>query len=318
MTNIQKSYQTSKAVNKTAKVSWKIFRALLLIGLSFIILYPLIYMVSMAFRPQDQIYDPSVIWVPKAFTLDNVKQALEMMNYKDAVLLTLRLNIVSSLLQLLVCAITGYSFARFEFRGKNIMFALAVFSILVPPQIISTPLFMQFKDFNFFGFGSIIGLFTGTPATVNLIDSPLTYYLTAIFGAGIKSGLFIFIFRQFFKGLPKELEDAAAIDGCGFFSTFVRIIIPNSLVVFVMAFLLSSVWYWNDYFTASMFMRNVETVSISLVRIANMSALDTLDPYKMLTVLQAGCLLSILPILILFLALQRFFIQGVERSGIVG
>jgi multiple sugar transport system permease protein len=254
--------------------------------------------------------------------MENLLTTVKLMKYPSALSLSLQLNIVSSLLQLAVCALTGYGFARFEFKFKNVFFALAVFTIFIPSQLVAIPLFMQFKDFNFFGVGSLIGLFTGVPLTVNLIDSPLTYYLPAILGAGIKSGLFIFIYRQFFKGLPRELEDAAAIDGCGFFSCFLKIMVPNAMVAFVTVFLLSTVWYWNDYYTASMFMRNVNTISTSLANlttsIAAYSGDISIDPYKTVIYLQAGCLLFILPVLVMYIFLQRFFIQGVERSGIVG
>ena len=141
-------------------------------------------------------------------------------------------------------------------------------------------------------------------------------------GAGIKSGLFIFIFRQFFRGLPKELEDAAAIDGCGFVGCFLRIVIPNAVTVFIMASLLSVMWYWNDTFTSSMFLTNMKTVTIALSGLSSQATLitggATADPFQIITMMQAGSLLCILPLLLLYLLLQRYFVQGVERSGIVG
>jgi len=275
-------------------------------------------MLSMAFRPQSQIYDPSIIWVPKTLTLENIRKAWEIIDYPKAFVISLRLNIISSILQVITCSFAGYGFASFQFKFKKIFFSIVLFTMLIPSQIISIPTFMQFKNFDFFGIGSLIGLFTGTKLVCNLIDSSLTFYLPAVLGAGIKSGLFIFIFRQFFKGMPNELGDAAAIDGCGFFSCYIRIVVPNSLVVFIMATLLSSVWYWNDYFTASIYMRNVQTISTALANLSSVLSGGGTDAYQIVTTMQAGCLLSIFPILIMFILLQRFFVQGVERAGIVG
>ena len=292
-----------KLINKAVAVLWRIFRASLLLGLGFVILYPLIYAAVMAFRPGEQVYDPTVIWISKSLTLENIKNAFTLMNYPEALATSLRINVVSSILQICICAVTGYGFARFKFKGKNLLFSLVLLTVLVPPQVIITPSFMGFK-------------------TLKLINTAWTFYLPAMFGAGIKAGLFIFIFRQFFRGLPKELEEAAAIDGCGFFASFIRIIIPNAGAVFLTTVLLSFMWYWNDYYMSSMYMNNVNSVTNALVHLrANSTVLTgdiTIDPYKIITLLQAGSLLAIIPPLILFLVLQRKFIQGIQKSGIVG
>lgn len=296
-------FKAQKALNRVTRIVWIVFRALLLLGLSFIILYPLLYMISMTFRPTEQLYNPSVIWIPRSLTLENLKNAFELMKYPQSLLLSLRTNIVSSFLQIAVCAFTGYGFARFRFKGKNLLFIVVLITIMVPPSIISIPTYLTFK-------------------TIGILDTALSFYLPAALGAGLKSGLFIFIFRQFFRGLPVELEDAASIDGCGFLGCFLRIIIPNAGSVFVMTILLSTMWYWNDYFTSSMYYSSQETVTVALVNLQHQAALitggATADPYQIITLMQAGSLLTILPLLIVYIILQKQFVQGVERSGIVG
>lgn len=177
--------RTKKIAYKVTGILWKIFRAALLIGLSFVILYPLIYAITMTFRPADQIYDPTVVWISKSLTLDNLKTTFQLMDYPKALLNSLMVNVISSFLQVAICAFTSYGFARFEFKGKNILFGLVLLTVLVPPQVIITPSFLTYK-------------------TLGLVNTYWTFYLPAIFGAGIKSGLFIFIFRQFFRGLPKS------------------------------------------------------------------------------------------------------------------
>ena len=194
-------------------------------------------MVSTAFRPNAEMNDPSIVWIPKSFTLDNIKQTATVMKFdifsgfaaKDNTIInTVYLNVISSVLQVLTCSITGYGFARFKFKGRNVLFAIVLLMIIVPPQITTIPLYLQFAYFKLFG---IIPLYSGGEQ-LSLINSGLTMYLPALFANGIKAGLFIYIFRQFFRGLPKELEDAAYLDGCGPFETYVKIMVPNAKTSF--------------------------------------------------------------------------------------
>ena len=122
---------------------WPFFRFLILFGLCFVILYPLIFMLSTAFRPNEQMNDPSVVWIPKSFTLDNIKDVWGVMKFEDTVVNTVILNRVASVLQVITCSITGYGFARFKFKGKGILFGIVVLMIIVPPQITTIPLYLQ-------------------------------------------------------------------------------------------------------------------------------------------------------------------------------
>lgn len=307
---------------KATTVAWMIFRTFLLVGLSFVLLYPIIYMVVMAFRPPADIYDPTVIWISNSLTMENITNALKLMNYSSSIRNTLLINIGSSVLQVVVYSMTGYAFARFNFRFKKFLFLIVLFTIVVPPQIISTPSYINFQFFDFFGIASLIKGITGIDLRVSLIDTVWAFYLPALLGAGLKSGLFVFMFRQFYRGLPKELEDAAAIDGCGFGSCYVRIMVPNSSAVIITSLILSGAWYWNDYFTSSMYMNTKTTITPSLLNLETASkmiyGMNVSDPYKIITLLQAGCLLTILPLIIAYVILQRFLVKGFTNSGIVG
>ena len=126
---------------------WPFFRFLVLFGLCFVICYPLIYMFSTAFRPSVQMTDPSVIWLPKSLTLDNIIETWETMDFGPTLLNTLQLNLVCSLLSVVVCAVTGYGFARFEFKGKALLFGIVIMQIIVPPQITVIPLYLQWAGF---------------------------------------------------------------------------------------------------------------------------------------------------------------------------
>jgi multiple sugar transport system permease protein len=286
----------------------------ILFGLGFVIMYPLIYMISCAFREKADMSDPTVMWIPRHYTFDVITETLDAMDYWETLGTTLLLNIGCSLFQVISCAVTGYGFARFKFRGKKLLFGIVIMMILVPHQVISLPLYTQFRYFG------IKGLFS-----LNLIDTKLTMYLPAMTANGIRAGLMILIFRQFFKGMPRELEDAAYIDGCGPFMTFVRVMVPNAASAFLTVFLFSVVWYWNDYYVSSTFFTNTKTIAIMLSNLENELKATLFDdptvqisPREQIVWKEAGCLLSIAPVLLMYVFLQKHFTEGIERSGLVG
>ena len=186
-----------------------ILRTAFLVGMCFVMLYPVIFMVSSGFKTLQDVYDPTVVWLPKHWTLESLKIAFDVMDYTNGVIKTL------------VTAIPSV-------------------------QTYIIPLFSLFKNFDYFGIGSLIGLFTGKAVTTNLLNNPLVFYLQAALGMGIRSGLYIFMLRQFYRGFPTELEEAAMIDGCGPMRTFLRIMLPNATSMIVTVMLFSLVWYWND------------------------------------------------------------------------
>lgn len=311
----QRRYNRRKAFVSSV---WPIFRFLILFGLCFIILYPLIFMISTAFRPNAQMNDPSIVWIPKSLTLKNIQETWDVMKYGATVLNTIKLNLVASVLQVITCAITGYGFARFNFKGKGFLFLIVVLMIIVPPQITTIPLYMQYSYFNPLG---LVKLFTGD--TISLINSGLTMYLPALFANGLRAGLFILIFRQFFRGLPKELEDAAYLDGCGPLKTFIVVMVPNAASSFLTVFLFSIVWYWNDYYVSSSFFNQNDTVALMLKNLtatlqSELFDNQTVGPRQMIVWLESGCILAITPILVMYVFLQKYFTEGIERSGLVG
>lgn len=308
---------TSEPLNRRAaarrleRIALALFRLGLFIGLSYVILYPILYMLSTAFRSDADILDTSIVWIPKHFVLNNIKQAFVSLNYPRSLWYTVFYNIVSAVLQIAVTAFVGYGFARFKFKGKGLLFGIVVMMILVPSQIIAIPQYMLFRHFGLFGL------------EVNLINSKLCMYLPAAMGNGIRAGLMIFIFRQFFKGLPKELEDAAYLDGCGPLRTFVQVMIPNASSSFLTVFLFSVVWYWNDYYVSSTFFTRNQTIALMLKNLSTLLSQQLFNnadvsPREQIVWMEAGCLIAILPILIMYVFLQKYFTEGIERSGLVG
>lgn len=298
--------------------------ALILIGLSYIILYPLIYSISQAVRTQADMYDTTIIFIPKHFTLENFETAWTILDFSTSLTNTFNIAFWPTILQVCSCALAGYGFARFKFKGKGVLFFLVLLTIIVPPSTIMVPLYTSFRQFDPIYIASALnGMGLIKELYLDLTDSLWSFILPALFASGIKSGLFVFVYRQFFKGFPKELEEAAYIDGCGAMKTFLRILVPNAGPAFTTVFLFCIVWYWNDYYTVPMFVPNMDTLPSML---GNMHSAMTdyggsfrgSDAISLYPILRAGIVLYISPLLITFIVLQRKFTESITRSGIVG
>lgn len=303
---------------------WALARQIFMLGISYVVLYPLLYMVSNAFKPVEQYYDPSVVWIPKSLTLDNFKVVGLVMDIGNVMKNTLIIEILPAILSAMICMMIGYGLARYNFRGKRLVVACVILTIIVPQQTISSSLYSSFRYFDFLGILSFLHKFIPAIDTINLIGTPWVTILPSILGVGLKSGIFIFIYMQFFTGLPKELQEAAAIDGCGEFRTFLKIIVPTAKNINIAVLLLAVVWNWNDYYTPSMYIRTKDTIATAMASFqANLENLHNMGTglnniQAAQTQIQAACLLTIFPLIILYSFLQKRFSEGIENSGLTG
>jgi len=309
---------------KILSMIFSLFRTFILIGLGFVLLYPLLYMISVSFRASEDLLDPLVVWIPKNLSIENIQLALQVIKYKTSAINSIKVSILGSIFTTMTASLVGYSFARFKFKFKGLLFSIVIFSIVVPPQVTMLPTYNYLRNFDFLGIGQLIGLITGNDLTINMIDTVWAIIIPAMTGVGIRGGLFIYIFRQFFRNMPKELEDAAYIDGYGPFGTFVKVMLPNAGSGYLTSFLFSLVWFWNDYINTSLLYNTNRTLSMNLSSIN--SIIDTMrnsnsvaySMYEVLGAKQGACLLFILPILAVYIVLQKYFTESIERTGIVG
>lgn len=306
--------------NKLGKVVGNFFlnliKMIILIGISFIVISPLIGILSKTFMSENDIYNPLVYLIPEEFTLNNLKIAITQMNYVKTLIFTLLFCLGLMLIQAGICAMIGYGFARFKFKGNSLLFGLVILTIVVPTQTLMVPMYAQFRYFDLFG---IVKLITGKNG-INLMNTIWPMLLMTITGLGLRSGLYIYIYRQFFKGLPKEIEEAAWIDGAGPFYTFFHVMLPNAKSSMITVMLFSFVWQYNDTYFASLYMNNFNLLSLKVTTLAaNVTqALKIQDVNILQVIVDSGILLVIVPLLIIYLFLQRHFMEGIERSGIVG
>lgn len=302
------------------KYAVSICRFILLFGMCFMILQPILNKISISFMTEEDLYNPIVISIPQHFTTENYLMASELMSYSKAIVNTFVVSLSIAVLQITVCTLVGYGFARFEFPLKKFWFACVMLVILIPPQTISSSLHLHFYFFD------ILGLFQLTTGnTINLRGSALPYYLMSAGCMGLKNGLYIYMIRQFFRNIPKELEEAAYVDGCGTLKTFVKIMLPDAKPILTSCFLFAFVWQWTDGFYSKMFLGNIKLLSTGLARIV-----DSLGAYlQRLTgntvtvsvaysncILATGTLMIIMPLIILYLFAQKGFVESLSSSGI--
>lgn len=313
-----------KAKQISTKIIANVCRYTFFIAFGFILLYPILFMISKSFRDIQSLFDPTVVWVPPKLYAEHFKTAIKALDFGNSFILTIVYEIFAALIQFCSCAVAAYGLSRFDFRGKKLISAAMLLTILVPSIMIITPSYVNFSRLDFLGIFGGLSELIGQELRPNLIDTPLVFYLPAIFGVGLKGGLFVYIFSQFYKGLPKELEEAAAIDGAGPWMTFLRIVVPSSGAAAITVLLFSVVWHWNDYYLPSMYLSDTKLLSVSLMNLTGgtLTAYAGIDTSMVNTiigpVITASCLLYIIPLVIFYLVLQKKFIASIATSGIVG
>ncbi len=288
-------------------LAFRVVLYFLMLVISFVFIFPFLYMLVTSIKSYGDLMDISVNWIPREFRLENYAIAASYLGLWSHFLNSLLITGLSSLGHVLVCSLVAYGFSRFAFRGRTLLFMLVIFSILIPPQVMILPQYINF-------------------ARLGWINSSLPIIVPTFFGYGLRGGLYIFIFRQFFNGLPLSLEDAAQVDGYGFFPTFVRIVLPISLSPILVGTVLSVVWHWNDYYEPAIYISKIERLPLPSMLPAVLNGLrdyhlavltNQLDRLVTDGVIMAAITICILPVFLFYIVAQKGFITGIERTGIV-
>ena len=309
------------------QVGWYIFRLVLLGGISYVVLYPFLTKIAGSFMSPEDFVDVTVRLIPKNFTLDTYKAVLTELDYFQAFGNTLLISLICGLLQTFVCCFIAYGLAKFRFRGNKLIMALVILTMIVPHQTLQLSMFMKFRYFDVLGILNFLGggVFSSVDVTggvtyLNLTNQFTPLILLSLTGLAFKNGLYIFMMRQFYKGVPDELEESAYVDGSGVMRTFFQIIIPLSVPMMITIFLFAFSWQWTDSFYTGLFFTKTDIYLMKSI-IAIPKSLDITFAASSLynAAIRNTCgLMIILPLVILFLFCQRYLIQGIERSGITG
>ncbi len=279
-----------------------VFRYLFLSLVGFVILYPLFYMISNSIKSQDDFLNIARIWLPAYWTMDRFKEVWEIAQFGPAFVKTLSIQIVSAAIEVFMCSFAGYGLARYNFKLKKFESVLLILLLLVPIQMYSLSLSVTYRN---------LGIF----------DTPFVYYLPSLFGVGVRGGMIIFIYRQFYEGLPKELEEAAFVDGAGPLKTYFKIALPSSGVVILTVSVLSFIWHWNENYIADLcFMsdgRPLASVMAALPTYLQMLGMFLGKPEYPAYVC-AACVIYVAIPLVLYAIFQRKFVRSIDRVGITG
>jgi len=296
-----------------------IARALLLFGLCFMIIQPLLTRFSTSLMQERDLYDSTIILLPRHVTLDNYRIVAELTDFPRSLLNTLWTSLLVAILQVVSTTLVGYGFARYEFPLKKFWFACVVMLIIVPPQTISTSLYVFFANFDIFG---ILKATTGS--TVNLRGSITPYLLMSLTCMGLKNGLYIYMLRQYFKGVPTSLEEAAYVDGCGTMHTFLKIMLPDAMPVIVSCFLFAFVWQWTDIFYTRNFLSTMSIYSNQLSMIvskmsryfaAGSGQAVVVPAGRQQQLISIGVVICSTPLIVLYCFAQRSFVESLAMTG---
>ena len=350
-----------------AKVVIWIFRLVLLIGISYVVLFPFITKIMGSIMAPEDFVDVTVRLIPKHFTLDTYRAIITDLDYWDAFMNTFTLSFTTAIIQTFVCCLVGYGFAKFKFRGRNLVFMLVMLTMVVPHQTLQLSMFTEFSNFDVFGIVRLLkgggieifgwnikdmgegvadaferldvlpdqirwGQFISdrgvtdwkvkmavTEKGIDLCDTYFPMILLSLTGLAFKNGLYIFLLRQFFRGIPDELEESAYMDGSGTLRTFLQIILPLSVPMMITVFLFAFCWQWTDTFYTQMFISPTKTkllvhtveVPVSLQD----SSFEGQSIYE--SAIKNTCgLMIIFPLVVLYAFCQKFLVQGIEHSGI--
>lgn len=271
------------------------FTHLFIIILGLAMIYPIVWMIVSSFKPNNMIFsDPGLI--PKAVTLENYISGWK--GYAGTTFgkffaNSLFMCIVAIIGNLITCTMAAYAFARLKFAGKNFWFAVMLVTLMLPAHVTTVPRYILFNNFGWVGsyLPILVPKFLATDA------------------------FFVFLLVQFMRSLPKELEEAAIIDGCNKVGVFLRIIVPLATPALVTTALFTFLWTWDDFFNHLLYLTSPEIYTVSRALRTFVGDAGSVSNWGGALAMST---LSIIPLFILFFALQKYFVQGIATTGIKG
>ncbi|WP_319563107.1 carbohydrate ABC transporter permease [Marispirochaeta sp.] len=264
------------------------------ISLGIGMLYPILWLIGASFKPSNMIFtDPGIM--PESFTLENYGkgwQGIGIVGFGTFFLNSFIICIMSSAGNVMFCSLTAYAFARLKFVGKRLWFALMMMTLMLPAHVTIIPRYIMFRTFGW-------------------INTFLPIIVPKFFAT---DAFFIFLLVQFIRGLPKDIDESATIDGCSKFGIYIRIILPLTVPALITTILFSFLWTWDDFFNQLLYLTSPDkyTVPMGLRLFLDASGMSSWGP------MFAMSALSLVPAFILFFSLQKYFVRGIATTGIKG
>lgn len=273
------------------KVRFSLLRYVIVLVGAWIMLYPILWMVSSSFKPSEDLFQELGL-IPKRVTLEHYPAgwkgtsgttfARYYINSFILVFFAILGNVIS-------CSLAAFAFARLKFKGKNILFALMMLTLMIPLHVLVIPQYIMFSRLGW-------------------MDTILPIVVPKFFAT---DAFFIFLMIQFVRGIPRDLDEAARIDGCNVFTLFFKIILPLTVPALVSTVIFTFMWTWNDFFSQMLYISNVEHYTVTLALRMFMDAEEaTIGPFF------AMSSISLIPIFVMFLFFQKYLVEGIATSGI--
>jgi multiple sugar transport system permease protein len=265
-------------------------------------LLPFIWMVSTSLKVDAEIFAPDIRWIPSQLDWENYTYIFRDLNMEVLFRNTIFVTMIAVVAQIMLCSMAGFAFARLHFRGRDLLFVAVLITMTVPFEVLVLPLFILVRRFPFAGGNDLLG--NGGVGLMNSYAGIVFPHLVTVYG--------IFIFRQFFLGFPKELEDAARIDGASRIRIYWSLLMPNSAPVIGTMGLFAFLWAWNDLLWPVIVIKenSMKTLQAGLAIVAQ-------NPSRWGEMMAASVIITV-PVILVFLLFQRFLVRGVATSGLKG
>jgi multiple sugar transport system permease protein len=283
-------------------------------SLALVYVAPIVAMISTSLMDFSDLMNPTTTWIPRRLEFNNFEAAYRaliimpetlfvpgftfMESIRRSTLLnTVAMTLPSAILQVFSCAVAGYAFGRMDFPFKKFFFVMLVLVFVVPPQAQIIPLIWTYRG-------------------LGILNTPFVFIGPALFGHGVRGSLFVFVYMQFFRKLPKDLEEAAMVDGMGPLTIFLKIMMPLAKPAFMVVFLFSLVYHWTESMLSSTLYRLAPTLSVRIMMVLDPSAMTGVG-VGIRTVQMATGVIMMLPLLVIYFFTQKTFTESIERTGLV-
>ncbi len=300
--------RSGSASNGTAFSAWEarlpLLLTYLLLGIgALVMVMPFFWMVSTSVKPDREIFGDTIRWIPNELDLQNYTDAFEQTNMPRLYANTILVTAVAVASQVLLGSMAGYVFARLQFRGKMLLFFALLTTMMVPFEVLIIPVFLLIRYFPLAGGNDLLG--QGGTGLINTLAGVMFPNFVSVFG--------VFLFRQFYLSFPKEIEEAAIVDGCSRIGVYWRILVPNSKPVMGTMALFAFLWSWNDFLWPLVVVKEDSLKTIQL----GLSVFDQ-EQGTAWAELMAASVMAVLPVIVLYIFLQRFLVSGGLTSGLKG
>lgn len=280
---------------KTKRIIGRSIYHILVCGFAFAMIYPLLWMILSSFKPTNTIFTTAQELLPRTWTLENYAngwKGFANVSFGRFFLNSLFISVMATLGTLASSSIVAYGFARLKFKGRGVLFSAMLVTMMLPAQVLMIPQYIWYQKLGWVG--SYLPL--------------IVPYWFAI------QGFFVYLMTNFIGGIPRDLDEAAKIDGCSTYGIFFWIILPLIVPALITGGIFSFIWRWDDFLSALLYVSKTETYPVSLALKLFSDPSSSSDYGAMF----AMSTLSILPVVLIFITLQKYLVEGIATSGLKG